>query len=146
VHRRLTITEAHVDQMELCYEDGFSTKQIGECFGILMGSAWARLKKRGVVMRPVESSGLSRRREHSNGYWKLDGEYVHRRIMERALGRRLRTDEHVHHKNGNKKDNRLENLELMTASEHHRLHARLNRRRSDGRMVTYEALTGEPVL
>jgi hypothetical protein len=34
--------------------------------------------------------------------------------MEEALGRRLSRHEHVHHRNGVKKDNRLENLELWT--------------------------------
>lgn len=48
---------------------------------------------------------------------------LHRYIMEQFLGRKLRSDEHVHHINGNSLDNRLENLEVLSASEHARKHA-----------------------
>jgi transposase len=42
--------------------------------------------------------------------------------MEMHLGRFLRKDECVHHKNGNRADNRLANLELTTPSRHMSYH------------------------
>lgn len=79
------------------------------------------------------------------GYWQVQAighpfavgrsEYVleHRLVAEKYLlnkensvlidGKRyLSPDYVVHHKNGNKTDNRVENLEVMTLSEHQRLH------------------------
>ncbi len=46
----------------------------------------------------------------------------HRIVMESILGRRLEKDEIVHHVNGNGRDNRPENLEVLTRAEHSRLH------------------------
>lgn len=42
----------------------------------------------------------------------------HRLVMEQAIGRYLEASEHVHHINGVRNDNRLENLEVISAGPH----------------------------
>ena len=55
---------------------------------------------------------------HSSGYIqeKRDGKWImqHRLVLGDLLGRPLERHERVHHKNGNRQDNRPENLELWT--------------------------------
>jgi hypothetical protein len=51
----------------------------------------------------------------------------HRYLFEQAIGRRLLPTEVVHHINHDKLDNRLENLQLLSRSEHNKLHKLLER-------------------
>ena len=69
-------------------------------------------------------------RLQKNGYLTICIEnkkyYVHRLIMEEYLGRKLIKNEQVHHINGNKLDNRIENLQLINLGEHQKIHSKNN--------------------
>ena len=62
----------------------------------------------------------------------------HVMVMELTIGRRIGPNEIVHHKNGDRTDNRIENLELMKRGDHCKHHGSLTaaiRERKGGRFA-----------
>jgi hypothetical protein len=73
---------------------------------------------------------------NKDGYLRMtDGTFLHRRIMEKKIGRPLRNDEHVHHKDNNKLNNHPDNLEVLSNSEHRKLHAKDQKRNIHGKFA-----------
>jgi hypothetical protein len=83
--------------------------------------------------RIISSSGYVYVQSINHPRANNSGKYVfeHILVMEKKLGRFLSSNELVHHKNEIKTDNRIENLMVMTNSEH-MTHHHNERRRKNG--------------
>jgi len=97
------------ERSKICSQDDCERKNQGRS---LCGMHWARWKRHGdptFVTKRTNNPSI-------DGYIRIrvSGKAMvqHRHIMEQHLGRKLLSEENVHHINGNRSDNRIENLEI----------------------------------
>ncbi len=125
-------------EIAAAYHAGETIKEIAARFGvsrptIAKSLSRSRVTRRAAKQRIGVMSGdrnpawKGGRHQRVDGYWvlRVDGadRLEHRVVMERAIGRALRADEFVHHRDGDRSNNDPSNLELMTQSDHVRHHA-----------------------
>ena len=85
---------------------------------------------------PVRHAGTRTGNKSPYKYITVDGKLIreHRYVMEEVLGRPLLPTEVVHHKDGNKKNNVPENLEVMNWGDHSKEHL-LSREHKSGTSI-----------
>jgi len=115
------------------YQQGHSLAQVGVAFGISRQSVFKMFAKRGYALRTIAplpfimwNGNKYTRRTH--GYYGCTTEgrhYLHQAVWEFHNGE-IPTGHHVHHKDEDKENNKIENLELITASDHGKLHSKTN--------------------
>ena len=114
------------------YKELGTLTAISKLCGVTVTHIARKMKEFEIEYKHTTENGY--RTTHNQGYWMVlckghrgasKTGYVleHRLRMEEKLGRLLERNELVHHKNGNKKDNRLSNLELVTHAEHRKIHS-----------------------
>lgn len=71
----------------------------------------------------VREGHLRRNTGYEHSYPKIFGVHAHRILAEEIIGRPLKKGEVVHHKDGNPRNNSIDNLEVVSSqAEHAKLH------------------------
>lgn len=138
IPRNQTKIEIDVAKAETLLNSGNTLEETASVMDVKVATLKKRLRENGIETDRYHKgyittwSGYKKVHIPNHPYADSKG-YVpeHRHVMEQYLGRYLEPHEHVHHKNGKKDDNRLENLELMNGDEHTSFHSRQPRKECD---------------
>jgi hypothetical protein len=113
------------------YQQGSSMADLSKKYKADRGSIAKFLKNNGLQVRSRAYYTEGSRNPNwktgfciVGGYRRIGLRFEHRLVMEKALGRKLEAAEHVHHLNGNKLDNRIENLAVHSCQSHGKITAK----------------------
>lgn len=117
--------DAKADAMYVLYQQGFSLSQVAKAFSVTRQGVYKMFAKRNFTLRTVELlpfivwNGRKYTRRLNGYYARTSGGriYLHREVWEQANGP-IPDGREVHHKNGDKTNNSLDNLEMLSESEH----------------------------
>src|ERR1043165_9138237 len=99
---------------------GLTTHQIAAELGAPQITVWKAMHALKVPFRRVKGKSKNRY------VWDYEAHMpAHRAVMAKHMGRSLLATEHVHHKDGDPRNNELSNLVVLSKSEHHSHHGRL---------------------
>ena len=112
-------------QMNELYQQGHSLSQVGKAFGVSRQSVYDRFLRRKLHLRTIkplpfvmfQNKKYTRR---ANGYYACTNgrrQFLHRAVWESVHGK-IPPNHDIHHIDNDRTNNKIENLELYTRSEH----------------------------
>src|SRR3990167_280777 len=128
--------DSQYEEMYRVYQSGCTLAEVGDKFGITRQAVSISFKKRGMRCRPVgekrpfitlDERKFSQRRD---GYFVSTAKPIvslHRYVWTKQFGA-VPINHEIHHKDGNRENNSLENLECMSSVEHREIHREIWRR------------------